>query len=73
MNDKIVRQQSYILIYFFLSKLCQATCLYDFDGDVQNGELTFYAGDVLTIIRQVSTVLGQFTISRLLVVSYEHK
>ncbi|PVD33772.1 hypothetical protein C0Q70_05032 [Pomacea canaliculata] len=30
----------------------QANCLYDFEGDADNGELTFRAGDILTIIRQ---------------------
>lgn len=37
-----------ILQFFF-----QANCLYDFEGDADNGELTFRAGDILTIIRQV--------------------
>ena len=32
----------------------QAQCLYDFEGDTDNGELSFYSGDVLTIIRQVT-------------------
>ena len=31
----------------------QAQCLYDFEGDADNGELSFYSGDVLTLIRQV--------------------
>ncbi|KAK7099096.1 sorting nexin lst-4-like [Littorina saxatilis] len=30
----------------------QAQGLYDFEGDKENGELSFYSGDVLTIIRQ---------------------
>ncbi|XP_076471286.1 sorting nexin lst-4-like isoform X2 [Babylonia areolata] len=30
----------------------QAHCLYDFDGDHDSGELSFYSGDVLTIVRQ---------------------
>ncbi|KAL8573103.1 hypothetical protein ACOMHN_027363 [Nucella lapillus] len=30
----------------------QANCLYDFDGDHNSGELSFYGGDVVTIIRQ---------------------
>jgi hypothetical protein len=35
----------------------QAQCLYDFEGDADNGELSFYSGDVLTIIRQVRAVI----------------
>ena len=31
----------------------QAKALYDFDGDVENGELNFKSGDTLFIVEQV--------------------
>ena len=31
----------------------QAKALYDFEGDTENGELTFTAGDTLFIVEQV--------------------
>ena len=45
------------LQFFFLKSpplfLPQAQSLYDFDGDAANGELSFYAGERIYVLRQV--------------------
>ena len=48
--------------------MLQAQCLYDFEGDTENGELSFYSGDVLTIIRQVTLFYTSVSFS----VSFSH-
>lgn len=40
-------------IHYYLSVFLQARALYDFEGDIQNGELGFTTGEQLTIVRQV--------------------
>ncbi|XP_076450131.1 sorting nexin lst-4-like isoform X2 [Babylonia areolata] len=35
-----------------MEDMIKVQCLYDFDGDTENGELSFCNGDILTVIRQ---------------------
>ena len=52
--DLSVRKLRVITVFNnFLLFYLQAKALYDFDGDTENGELTFTAGDTLFIVEQV--------------------